>query len=68
MVSMPLVVLFGLTSCFLVKKFGAKSAHMIVGALFGLTLAATPFGQQCVAGLNSLSAQAVAALSHVSGA
>jgi hypothetical protein len=68
MVSMPLVVLLGVLTWFLIKKFGAKSWHMIVGVMFGLTLAATPLGAQCVTILNSASAQAIAALSHVAGA
>lgn len=68
MVTLPLVVLLGVITWFLVRKGGAKTGHMIVGVLFGLTLAATPLGAQVLTMLHSLSASAVTALNHVAGA
>jgi hypothetical protein len=67
MVSMPLVLLLGVITLFLVRKGGAKSGHMVIGVLFGLALAATPVGAQILSMLHTFTQSAVAAISHAAG-
>jgi hypothetical protein len=67
MVSMPLMLMLGLATFYLVRKSSAKALHMAVAVLFGLTLAGTSVGSQILAGAETATTSVVNGISHSVG-